>query len=106
MSTQTDFTPPIDVVEVAALRLAPLLMRDGINVTVGADGVIETHNPAAGARMRQLIVLRGHQGGLWWHWVWPGPERAAPPELDPMVPADDVREAARLIAKVLAVVQS
>lgn len=79
-------------------------MRDGINVTVRPDGIVDTHNPA-GAHMRQPIVIRYHQGAPWWHWMWPGPERDAPAELDPMVPVDDVYEAARRITRVLAVVE-
>jgi hypothetical protein len=51
--------------------------------------------------MRQPLVLREHRGGLWWHWQWSGPTRDARPEYEPMVPANDVDEAARRIANVL-----
>jgi hypothetical protein len=101
---QTTPPPPLDIVKTAALRLAPLLIRTGINVTVGSDGVVEARNPRD-ARMRQPLLLREHEGRLFWHRVWSGPARNAPPELEPMVPADDVEEAARRVAKVLAIVE-
>ncbi|WP_345440195.1 hypothetical protein [Actinoallomurus vinaceus] len=51
--------------------------------------------------MKQALALREYQDDLYWHWVWPGPTRDAPPELEPMVPADDVDEAARRVVTVL-----
>ncbi|GAB3990567.1 hypothetical protein GCM10029978_118790 [Actinoallomurus acanthiterrae] len=56
--------------------------------------------------MTQPIVVREHQGGLWWHWQWSGPTRGAPPEYEPMVPVADVEEAARRLANVLRVIES
>lgn len=100
MHAQTTPPPPVDIIKTAALRLAPLLIRQGLNVAVGRDGVVEVRNPRD-SRMRQPLVVREHQGALWWHWVWSGPTRDAPPEHEPMVPADDVDEAARRIANVL-----
>lgn len=96
---------PIDIVKTAALRLAPLLIREGLNVTVSSAGVVEVRNPRD-ARMRQPLVLREHQGALWWHWQWSGPTRDAPPEYEPMVPVDNVDEAARRIANVLDVAET
>lgn len=100
----TNHSPPIDAVKTAALRLAPLLERQGLNLAVSRDGIVEVRNPSDG-RMRQPIVLREHQGALWWHWQWPGPTDDAPPEYEPMVPADDVDEAARRLANVLQVAE-
>lgn len=91
---------PADIVKAAVQRLAPLLMRAGINVMVGSDGVVEARNPHD-PRMRQPLVLREHQGDLWWHWQWSGPTRGAPPEHEPMASVDDVEEAARRITNVL-----
>ena len=84
------------------LQLAPLLMHEGLGVTVDRDGVIEARNPH-NSRMRQPFALRDHQGALWWHWVWSGPTRDAPWELEPMVPVHQIEEASRRIANVLSV---
>lgn len=102
MNASTNTTPSLDIIRTAAARLAPLLIRRDLRVTVGRLGVVEVCNPLE-SRMRQPIVLREHQGGLWWWWLWSGPTRDAPPELEPMVHADDVEEAARRIANVLSV---
>ncbi|GAA4632949.1 hypothetical protein GCM10023196_068530 [Actinoallomurus vinaceus] len=104
MHAHTTPPPPIDVVQTAALRLAPLLIRQDLNVTVSRDGTVEVRNPRD-LRMRQPLVLREHQGALFWHWAWSGPSRDAPPELEPMVAADDVEEAARRIITVLSITE-
>ena len=41
-------------------------------------------------------------GRLWWWWLWSGPTRDAPPELEPLCPADEIDLAADRIARVLA----
>ncbi|MCO6009334.1 hypothetical protein NE236_30620 [Actinoallomurus purpureus] len=104
MYAHTTPPPPIDVVKTATLRLAPLLIRQGLNITISREGTVEVRNPRD-SRMRQFLVLREHQGALVWHWVWSGPSRDAPPELEPMVAADDVEEAARRIITVLSIVE-
>jgi hypothetical protein len=96
----TNVSPRIDIVKAAALRLGPLLERRGLDLVVGRDGVVEARK-SGDARTRQSLVLRRHQGDLWWHWQWPGPTREAPPEYEPMVPAEEVDEAVRRIANVL-----
>jgi hypothetical protein len=94
------------------LRLSPLLIRQGLQVTVQRDGFIEVRNPrgsqstdpvgrALNPGMRQLITLIDHGGVLHWAWAWSGPARDAPPELEPMVPAGEIDEAARRIGRVL-----
>ncbi|GAA4608252.1 hypothetical protein GCM10023195_32180 [Actinoallomurus liliacearum] len=100
MQAHTTHTPSIDVIKAAVLRLAPLLIRQGLNVTVDRDGTVEVRNPR-NTRMSQPLVLRVHQGGLWWHWQWSGTTRDAPSEYEPMVPAEDVDEAGRRIVNVL-----
>ncbi|MCO6007367.1 hypothetical protein NE236_20515 [Actinoallomurus purpureus] len=105
MHVRTTPLPPVDIVKAAAVRLAPLLMRAGLNVTVNSAGVVEARNPCD-VRMRQPLVLREHQSALWWHWQWSGPTRDASPEYEPMVPVDDVEEAARRIINVLTVAGS
>ncbi|MEV5704081.1 hypothetical protein [Actinoallomurus sp. NPDC052274] len=97
-------SPPIGTVKTVALRLAPLLERQGLNLAVSRDGIVEAHKPGD-SRARQSLILRQHQGGLWWHWKWPGPTRESPPEYEPMVPAEDVAEAARRLANVLHVAE-
>jgi hypothetical protein len=94
----------VDIVRAATARLAPLLMRAGLNVTVNAVGVVEVRNPGS-RRMTQPIVVREHQSAWWWHWQWSGPTRDAPPEHEPMVPVEDVGEAARRLANVLHVAE-
>lgn len=102
---QVSSAPSIDIVKTATLRLAPLLIRAGLNVAVRRDGVVEVRNPGD-TRMTQPLALREHEGRLHWHWVWSGPSRDAPPEYEPMVPVDDVEEAARRIGRVLAIVDA
>ncbi|MCO6010538.1 hypothetical protein NE236_36830 [Actinoallomurus purpureus] len=104
MHAQTNPSPPVDTVRALVLKLAPLLLRDGLNVAVRSDGVVEVRNPGD-TRMTQPIVAREHQGALWWWWVWSGPTRDAPLEYEPMVPADDVDEAARRLSNVLRVAE-
>ncbi|MCO5998613.1 hypothetical protein [Actinoallomurus rhizosphaericola] len=95
----TNASPPIDTVRNLVLKLAPPLVRRGLNVAVRPDGVVEIRNPGH-TRMVQPIVIR-EKDGLWWHWQWSGPTRDGLPEYEPMVPVDDVEEAARRIANVL-----
>jgi hypothetical protein len=102
---QTNPSPPVDTVRGLVLKLAPLLLREGLNVAVRRDGVVEVGNPGD-TRMTQPIVVREHQGAWWWHWQWSGPSRDAPPEYEPMVPADDVDEAARRLANVLHIAET
>ena len=97
-------SPPADTVKAHTLKLAPLLIRVGLNVTVRRDSVVEVRNPGD-TRMTQPIVVREHQGALWWWWLWSGPTRDASPEYEPMVPAEDVDEAARRLANVLRVAE-
>jgi hypothetical protein len=100
----TNPSPPVDTVRGLVLKLAPLLLRDGLIVAVRRDGVVEVRNPGD-TRMTQAIVVRKHQDALWWWWVWSGPTRDAPPEYEPMVPVEDVDEAARRLANVLHVAE-
>lgn len=100
MHARTNDSPPADTVKAHALKLASLLTRAGLNVAVGRDGTIEVRNPRD-SRMTQSLILCEHHGALWLHWVWSGPTRDAPAEYEPMVPADDVEEAARRIVNVL-----
>ncbi|WP_433179031.1 hypothetical protein [Actinoallomurus sp. CA-150999] len=93
-------SPWIDAVRGLVLKLAPLLMRRGLNIEVCSDGVVEVRNPGE-TRMTQPIVVREHQSAWWWHWQWSGATRDALPEYEPMVPVEDVDEAARRLANVL-----
>ena len=100
MHAQTDPSSPADAVKAYTLRLAPLLQDAGLVVTARPDGLVDVQNPQD-ARMRQLVALRDHHGELFWCWLWPGPTRDAAPEVEAMVPAGDVDEAARRITRVL-----
>ncbi|WP_146778722.1 hypothetical protein [Actinomadura craniellae] len=56
-----------------------------------------------GLRQDIACLRRDDAGGaLWWHWVWSGPTRDAPGELEPLCPADEIETAAERITRVLA----
>ncbi|MCW2948406.1 MAG: hypothetical protein JWR24_5123 [Actinoallomurus sp.] len=99
------------------VRLAPMLMRQGLQVVAQRNGFVEVRNPsgnrttdplgrALNPGMKQSIALGDRDGVLWWHWVWSGVTRDAPPEYEPMCAADDLDEVARRLAVVLAVAGS
>ncbi|WP_146779003.1 hypothetical protein [Actinomadura craniellae] len=54
--------------------------------------------------LRQEVACRpaDEDGSLWWHWVWSGPTRDAPDELEPLRPADELTAVADKITAVLA----
>ncbi len=108
-----DASPPVILIEGAAAQLASLLEPHGLTTTVQRDGTIVVRNPASEATdprgmalhpgLSQRITLREDEGGLWWCWLWPGPTRDAPIDVEPMVPIEDATEAVRRIAAVLRV---
>jgi len=93
------------------LRLAPLLIRAGLQVSLLRGGMVEVRNPRGSAGdplgramspgMRQQIALGDRDGILWWFWVWSGPARDTPPEFEPICVAADVEQVATRLAKVL-----
>lgn len=91
----------LEVVRDPLLRLAPLLLRAGMQVCAHRDGTVEVRSPL-GSRMNQEVALGDRDGVLWWHWVWSGPSGTAP-EYEPICPGDDIDELARRLCKVLAV---
>jgi hypothetical protein len=102
--------PPAVFIEGLAARLAPLLEPHGLAVTHLRDDTIQVRNPAgyaaADARGRALspgleqrVTALEYDGGVWWVWVWA--DRGAPPEVEPMVPVEEVEEAVRRIVNVL-----
>lgn len=108
-----DASPPAPHVKGMVGRLALLLEPHGLTVAVERGGTVVVRNPAGAATdprgmvlypgLSQRLALREDEGGVWWCWLWPGPERDAPPEVEPMVPVEDVEEAARRITAVLRV---
>jgi hypothetical protein len=108
-----DASPPVILIEGAALQLAALLKPHGLTVTAQRDGTIVVRNPAGVATdprgmalypgLSQRVTLREDEGGLWWCWLWPRPTRDAPLDVEPMVPIEDTAEAVRRIAAVLRV---
>ncbi|GAA2119625.1 hypothetical protein [Actinomadura napierensis] len=99
----------------AALALVEALKRRGLEAVVWGHGAVRVSNPAGepdpddprGALMhpgmRQEVLCRRHQGDLWWLWVWPGPTRKSPSDLEPLCPLLETEKAADRIARVLAV---
>lgn len=94
-------------------RLAAELRACGFTVTVTPPALM-VRNPGADATpttvgngLVQEVRLRGDAGRLVWCWVWPGLRPARrddpipPPEIEPIGPAEDIAETARLIAKVI-----
>lgn len=112
MHAQDSF-PSATLVEGLVARLAPLLESHGLTVALGRGGTIDVRNPAGAATdpvgrvlhpgLNQRVTVVEHEGGFWWCWLWPGPARDAPLEPEPMVPVNDVEEAARRLANVLRV---
>lgn len=67
--------------------------------TVG-DQVAQSLSP--GLRQEVLCAALGGDGALWWHWVWSGPTRDAPAEVEPMLPVSNLTAVADRIVAVLA----
>ncbi|MWA00081.1 hypothetical protein F8568_006765 [Actinomadura sp. LD22] len=100
---------------IAALALVEALGRRGLDARLCGHGVVRASNPAGepdpddpfGALMhpglRQEVLCHRRDGALWWLWVWTGPTRQSPPELEPLCPAAETDKAAERIARVLAV---
>ncbi|MFB4298175.1 hypothetical protein [Actinomadura sp. NTSP31] len=99
----------------AALGLVDALKQRGLEAVVWGHGAVRVSNPAGepdpddpcGALMhpgmRQEVLCRRHDGNLWWLWVWSGPTRQSPPELEPLCPLLDTDTTADRITRVLAV---
>jgi hypothetical protein len=94
-------------------ELAAALIARGLTVRVGRGGV-SAANPASRAEdplgdvlhpgLSQEVALSVHEDRTFhWYWAWSGPTRDAPRELEYMLPAADIAEAAARIARVLAV---
>lgn len=105
--------PSVTLVDGLAAQLAPLLEPQGLTVAARRDGTLHVHNPVVAATdprgvaitpgLNQRIVVAEHRGTPWFFWLWPGAERGADPEPEPMVPIGQIEEAARLIGNVLRV---
>lgn len=113
MHAQPDPYPPTALLEGLVARLATLLESRGLTVVLERDGTVDVRNPAGAATdpvgrvlhpgLNQRITVVERDDGFWWAWLWTGPERDAPLEPEPMVPAGDVEEAARRVGNVLRV---
>ncbi|WP_433177769.1 hypothetical protein [Actinoallomurus sp. CA-150999] len=94
-------------------RLAAALRVCGFAVTVTPPALIvrnpdaDTTHATVGNGLAQEVRLHEDAGRWVWCWVWPGlrPARRGdsmpPPEIEPIGPAEDIAETARLIAKVI-----
>lgn len=100
----------------AARALVALLSARGLGAVVLGHGAVRVWNPAGEADAsdkrgqamspglrQELQCGRRADGGLWWFWVWSGPTRQSPPDLEPLCPIEDAETAAARIEKVLAV---
>lgn len=101
----------------AAVALVAELRGRGLRAEALAQGAVRAKNPAGepngndplGQMMApglgQEVRCRRHGSGdtLWWHWVWSGPTRSSPSELEPLCPIRETATAAERIARVLAV---
>ncbi|MFV2179893.1 hypothetical protein ACFHW2_21320 [Actinomadura sp. LOL_016] len=99
----------------AALALVEEVTARGLVADVMGHGTVRVENPAGGPEegnslgqlmhpgLRQEIACRHRDGVLWWWWVWSGPTRRSPHELEPLCPISDVQTAADRLARVLAV---
>ncbi|MCO6009459.1 hypothetical protein NE236_31260 [Actinoallomurus purpureus] len=110
--------PPPHAAEEHLQRLAAALRTHGFTVTVSPPALI-ARNPdtdvtypkgaTTGNGLAQEVLLREQAGQLAWCWVWPGlrpAQHGAPtpsPEIEPIGPAEDITNTARLIAKVIRV---
>jgi hypothetical protein len=93
--------------------LADALVARGLTVRLcDRDGLLTVRNEAAATDdpigrtlspgLSQVVALRPTGDGTWgWFWRWPGARPDAPPEYEPLCPADDVEQAAARIACVL-----
>ncbi|WP_412519461.1 hypothetical protein K8Z49_15945 [Actinomadura madurae] len=91
------------------------LERRGLVARVMGHGAVRVRNPAGepvpgvaqgqgfGPGLGQEVVCRRRDGVLWWLWVWSGPTRQSPPELEPLCPVADAAVAVERITRVLAV---
>ncbi|GAA0287127.1 hypothetical protein GCM10009527_098120 [Actinomadura nitritigenes] len=100
----------------AARALVALLAARGLGAVVLAHGAVRVWNPAGEADAsdklgqamspglrQELQCGRRADGVLWWFWVWSGPTRQSPPDLEPLCPIGDAETAAARVDKVLAV---
>ena len=99
----------------AALALVAALEARGLEADVWGHGAVRARNPAGEPEaddprgqafapgLRQEVLCRPREGVLWWLWVWSGPTRTSPPDLEPLCPVTEVATAADRIARVLAV---
>ncbi|MEV5825220.1 hypothetical protein AB0L25_06575 [Spirillospora sp. NPDC052242] len=99
----------------AALALVHALTARDLVAQVWGHGAVRAENPAGEPEdgnpqgqlmhpgLRQEVVCRDRNGVLWWWWVWSGPTRQSPNELEPLCPITDAQTAADRLARVLAV---
>ncbi|GAA3219985.1 hypothetical protein [Actinocorallia longicatena] len=75
------------------------LIARNIRESEGATAAGRAMNPG----LRQEVTCQPDAAGVpWWFWVWQGPTRDAPGELEPLCPAANLEWAAERITRVLA----
>ncbi len=99
-----------------ALALVADLNARGLNAVVCGHGAVRAMNPNGAPEpdnpegqllavgLRQEVWCRPYppeEGALWWFWAWSGETRTSEPELEPLCPLADTRQAAERIAHVL-----
>ena len=118
MSSSSAATPAAVDARTAQLaeRLAAALNARGLRAQVVRGAWVLAGNPAGdppdGDRRAKVLnpglkqtVMCGTdgEGRLMWFWQWSGPAREAPPEYEPLCPAEDIRRVSDKIARVLRV---
>jgi hypothetical protein len=113
MESGSDATP--DTVARFLNQLTAALVERGLVAEAFGARMVWAKNPAAeppsgesraitmspGLRQSVLCQPDGEPGRLAWFWVWSGPTREAPPELEYLCPAEDFDQAANRITHVL-----
>jgi hypothetical protein len=87
-----------------ARRLRVRVLEDETLLVSSPEGHFGTGDEVRPSLNQEVTCRRRHPSGpWWWHWVWSGPDRHSPKELEPLGPAAGIEHAADLIARVVAI---
>jgi hypothetical protein len=88
--------------------LVDRIKHTGLDAQAKHPNVVKARQPAASGMVQGVALITdlessGSANRPGWFWMWPGDDRYARPALEWLCPADQLDEAARRIATVLAV---